>query len=101
MARRPPGSAFKPFVYAAALETAVGGYGPVLTPSSVVEDAPTVFSFANQTYEPDNYKHGFHGTVTFRQALARSMNIAAVKVGEMAGFDRVVGLAKRAGMNED
>jgi penicillin-binding protein 1B len=101
VSRRPPGSAFKPFVYAAALSSAVEGYGPVFTPSSVVLDQPTVFRFANQTYSPDNFKHGFHGTVTYKQALAKSMNVAAVKVGELVGFDKVVALAKRAGMNED
>jgi penicillin-binding protein 1B len=101
LAHRPPGSAFKPFVYAAALDTAVQGYGTVLTPSSVVDDTPTVFSFSNQTYAPDNYKHGFHGTVTLKQALAKSMNVAAVRVGELVGFDKVVALAKGAGMNED
>jgi penicillin-binding protein 1B len=101
LARRPPGSAFKPFVYAAALNTAVEPSEHVYTEASTVVDVPTTFRFANQTYSPDNFEHQFHGTVTFRQALAKSMNVAAVRVGQMVGFDQVVALAKRAGMNEN
>ncbi len=100
-AKRPPGSVFKPFVYAAALNSAVNGAEKVYTPESIVSDVPTTFEFDNQTYSPSNYKQEFHGTVTFRSALAKSMNVAAVKVGQMAGYDNVVALAKEAGMNED
>ena len=100
-AERPPGSVFKPFVYAAALNTAVDGGEHVYTPASMVNDVPTTFSYDNQTYNPSNFKHEFHGAVTFRQALAKSMNVAAVKVGEMVGFDSVVALARQAGMNGD
>lgn len=101
LAHRPPGSVFKPFVYAAALNTAIEGGEHVLTPASMVDDSPTTFHFDNQTYKPNDFKHEYHGMVTFRQALAKSMNVAAVKVGEMAGFDSVVSLARQAGMEED
>ena len=101
MAKRPPGSVFKPFVYAAAMNTAVDGAEHVFTPASMVNDVPTTFHYDNQTYTPGNFKHEFHGTVTFRNALAKSMNVAAVKVAEMIGYDTVVALAKQAGMNED
>ncbi len=100
-AERPPGSVFKPFVYAAALNSAVNGGEHVFTPASVVNDVPTTFTYDNQTYNPSNFKHEFHGAVTFRQALAKSMNVAAVKVGEMVGYDAVVALARQAGMNGD
>ena len=50
-------------------------------------DEPTTFWYDNKPYEPSNFKHEFHGTVTLRQALAKSMNVATVKVGEMVGFD--------------
>ncbi len=101
LSKRPPGSVFKPFVYAAALNSAVDGDGPVLTPASTVDDVPTTFYYDGQTYNPGNFKEEFHGTVTFREALAKSMNVAAVKVGEMIGFDPVVALAREAGMNDD
>ncbi len=101
LAKRPPGSVFKPFVYATALSTAVNPSPKVFTQSSTVTDAPTVFRYANQTYSPDNFEHQFYGQVTFRLALAKSLNVATVRVGEMVGFDAVVALAKRAGMNED
>ncbi|MGI8743761.1 MAG: PBP1A family penicillin-binding protein [Bryobacteraceae bacterium] len=100
LAKRPPGSVFKPFVYAAALNTAVEYSPKVFTPSSTVLDAPATFKYENQTYSPGNFEHQFHGQVTFRQALAKSMNVAAVRVGQMVGYDAVVALAKRAGMNE-
>ena len=101
LAKRPPGSSFKPFVYAAAMNTAFSGGGQILTPASTVVDAPTTFQFDRKTYAPDNFEHQFHGTVTFRQALAKSMNVAAVQVGQMVGYGAVVALAKRAGMQED
>ncbi len=101
LAHRPPGSVFKPFVYAAALNMAVNGSEHAVSPASTVSDEPTVFQFDNQTYKPSNFKHEFHGVVTLRQALAKSMNVAAVKVGQTAGFDSVVALARLAGMNED
>ena len=101
LAKRPPGSVFKPFVYAAALNTAVESAPKVFTPSSTVMDAPTTFQYESQSYAPDNFEHQFHGQVTFRQALAKSMNVAAVRVGEMVGYKSVVSLAKRAGLNEN
>jgi penicillin-binding protein 1B len=100
-AKRPPGSVFKPFVYTAALNTGVVGGDPVLTQASIVDDSPTTFGDGNQTYSPANFKHEFMGQVTLRQALAHSLNVAAVKVGEMAGFQNVVAIARQAGMNED
>lgn len=99
LARRQPGSAFKPFVYAAALETPLRGDRPVLTPASIVVDEPTTFWFDNRAYTPANFKQEFHGEVTLRDALAKSMNVATVKVAELVGYDRVEELAQRAGMN--
>jgi len=101
LSKRPPGSAFKPFVYAAALNTAVVGGNPVLTPASTVADSPATFEYDKQVYSPSNFKHEFMGTVTLRQALAHSLNVATVKVGQMVGFVNVVALARAAGMNED
>jgi penicillin-binding protein 1B len=101
LAKRQPGSIFKPFVYTAALNTAIEGGSHILTAGTTVLDEPTTFWYDNKPYEPSNFKHEFHGTVTLRQALAKSMNVATVKVGEMVGFDAVVDLAKKAGLNYD
>ncbi len=99
LAKRQPGSIFKPFVYAAAMDTAVEGGARVLTPSSMVLDQPTTFWFDGKPYEPNNFEHKFYGDVTLRYALAHSLNVATVKVAEMVGYEAVVDMANRAGMN--
>ena len=101
IAKRQPGSIFKPFVYTAALNTAIEGGTRILTAGTTVVDEPTTFWYDNKPYEPNNFKHEFYGTVTFRQALAKSMNVATVKVAEMVGYDAVVAMAKKAGLNYD
>ena len=99
LARRQPGSIFKPFVYAAALRTALeGSVSPPLTPVTQVADEPTTFWYDGKPYEPNNFKQEFHGTVTLRQALARSMNIPTVKFAEMAGYEEVAALARDVGL---
>ena len=99
LSKRQPGSIFKPFVYTAAMNTAIEGGPHILTAGTTVIDEPTTFWYNNRPYAPSNFKHEFYGTVTLRQALAHSMNVATVKVGEMVGFDSVVALAKQAGLN--
>jgi len=97
-AKRPTGSIFKPFVYAAAMNTAVTGTNPVFTPSSMVEDQPTTFAYGDQIYEPRNYKEEYHGQVTARYALAMSLNNATVALAQQVGYDKVAELAKSAGV---
>ncbi|HTS60072.1 MAG TPA: PBP1A family penicillin-binding protein [Terriglobales bacterium] len=97
-AKRPTGSIFKPFVYAAAMNTAVTGTNPVFTPSSMVEDQPTTFAYGDQIYEPRNYKEEYHGQVTARYALAMSLNNATVALAQEVGYDKVAELAKLAGV---
>ena len=99
LAKRQPGSIFKPFVYAAALDTAVDGSPRVFTASTMVVDQPTIFWFDQKSYTPANFKNEYHGTVTLREALAHSLNNATVKLAEMVGYDKVVEMANRAGMN--
>jgi penicillin-binding protein 1B len=99
LAKRQPGSIFKPFVYAAALDTAVEGAPRVFTASTTVLDQPTIFWFDEKSYTPANFKNEYHGTVTLREALAHSLNNATVKLAEMVGYDKVVEMANRAGMN--
>ncbi len=99
VAKRPTGSIFKPFVYAAALNTALDGSPAVITPASTVTDAPSTFAYGDQIYEPRNYKEEYHGDVTLRYALAMSLNNATVKVAEEVGYDKVADLAKSAGIS--
>ncbi|MBZ5646216.1 MAG: PBP1A family penicillin-binding protein [Acidobacteriia bacterium] len=98
VARRPTGSIFKPFVYGAAINTALTNPEGAFTPASMVDDSPTTFSFGDQIYEPRNYKEEYHGPVTARYALAQSLNNATVKVAEMAGYENVAALANAAGI---
>jgi len=98
VAKRPTGSVFKPFVYAAAMNTALDGGNPLITPTSMIEDQPTTFSYGDQIYEPRNYKEEYHGEVTTRYALALSLNNATVKLAEQVGYDKVADLAKGAGI---
>ena len=98
LSKRPTGSIFKPFVYAAAMNTAVDGSPTVITPASTVPDQPTTFSYGDQIYEPRNYKEEYHGDVTLRYALALSLNNATVKLAEEVGYDKVADLARSAGI---
>ncbi|HEX9118732.1 MAG TPA: PBP1A family penicillin-binding protein, partial [Anaerolineae bacterium] len=98
LAKRPTGSIFKPFVYATAVNTAIDGSNPVLTPASTVPDQPSTFAYGDQIYEPRNYKEEYHGDVTLRYALALSLNNATVKVAEEVGYEKVADLAHTAGI---
>ena len=101
LAKRPPGSIFKPFVYAAAMNTAIAGGSRTLTPATTVVDEPTTFWYDGKPYEPGNFEKDFRGVVTLRQALAHSLNVATIKVAEMVGYGAVVSLAHKAGINEE
>ena len=96
-ARRQPGSIFKPFVYLAAFEAAADGLVD-LTPASIVIDEPTTFPTSEGDYTPSNYQDEYDGPVTLRRALAMSRNVAAIKVAETVGYDRVADLWKRVGV---
>ncbi|MDQ3070545.1 MAG: PBP1A family penicillin-binding protein, partial [Acidobacteriota bacterium] len=96
-ARRQPGSVFKPFVYLAAFERGLQEGRTDLTPASTVLDEPTTFMFDGKEYAPTNYGDEYDGVVTFRRALAMSRNVAAVKVAEAAGLDRVAGIWQAIG----
>lgn len=98
LAKRQPGSSFKPFVYAAALNSAVERKGNIITAATAVVDEPTTFTFNKQTYQPANYHDSYHGMVTMRQALAQSMNIPTIKIAEMVGYQKVANLARAAGI---
>jgi penicillin-binding protein 1B len=100
IAKRPTGSIFKPFVYAAAMNSALTAQGsdPVFTQVSLIDDTPTTFEFDGKVYDPHNYKNEYHGQVTARYALQMSLNNATVKMAEMVGYDKVAELARNAGI---
>ncbi len=119
-AKRPTGSIFKPFVYAAAINTDITGakltpvavdapeggeqqpgitIDGVFTPASLIDDSPVSIAYGEDVYEPRNYKQEYHGEVTARYALAESLNNATVRVGQAVGFDKVASLAKAAGVS--
>lgn len=87
VAKRQPGSAFKPFVYLAAIERG-------LTPDTVREDAP----LSLKGWNPENYSRDYRGAVTLRDALALSLNTVAVRVGMEVGPKTVVQTAQRLGI---
>jgi penicillin-binding protein 1B len=97
MARRQPGSAFKPFVYLAAFEQTAAGTTH-LTPATIVADEPTTFMFEEKPYDPANYQGEYDGPVTLRRALALSRNVVAIKVAEATGYPNVAGLWQRVGL---
>lgn len=101
LAKRQPGSSFKPFVYAAALSSAVDGSQPLVTPATILMDEPTTFEFDNKVYEPRNYKEEYRGPVTLREGLAYSLNCATVSLAQMIGYQKVKDLAVAAGINRD
>ncbi|MGR3541104.1 MAG: transglycosylase domain-containing protein [Hasllibacter sp.] len=95
MARRQPGSAFKPFVYAAALDL---GYP---ADSTVVDEPITISIPGSGAYTPRNYDGRFHGRVTLTEALAQSYNIPAVRVFEEVGREAVAQIARDFGLDTD
>jgi penicillin-binding protein 1B len=95
LARRQPGSAFKPFVYLAALRPR--GEAPPLTAASLVDDAPITLAVGRDTWSPRNYDDRYEGRVTVRRALEQSLNAATVRVAESAGLPVVVETARALG----
>ncbi len=94
-ARRQPGSAFKPFVYAAAFDRG-------LTPSTIINDAPVSYSLLidgkRTEWSPENYDRKFRGQTTLRYGLEHSINVVAVKLIERIGVDPVIELARNLGI---
>jgi penicillin-binding protein 1A len=90
-AHRQPGSAFKPFVYAAALMSG-------MTPATEVDDEPVDVAIGNRTWSPQNYEGEYLGRTTLRTALAHSANAATVRVSRTIGEPRIVEVAHRSGI---
>ncbi len=100
LSKRPPGSVFKPFVYAAALDSAISGGSAVYTLANTVDDGATTFWFSGKPYQPANFRGEHFGVMTLRQALAKSDNVAAVHVAQEVGYGKVVAMARRFGLND-
>jgi penicillin-binding protein 1A len=90
-ARRQPGSAFKPFVYAAAI---AAGYSP----ASEVDDDPVTVQMGRDIWQPANYNNEYNGRLTFARALLLSANSATVRVSRAIGEPQVIAAARRNGI---
>src|SRR5438105_6916413 len=92
-AKRQPGSAFKPFIYIAALEAG-------FTPATRIEDSPVSYDAGanGKPWEPENYDRVFRGPTTLQQAIEESVNVVTVKLQERIGIGKTVQVARRLGI---
>ncbi len=100
---RPTGSIFKPFVYAAAFNTAVQGtmlegQTKLFSPVTMLSDAEATYDVGGQEYTPKDFQDEYYGEMTARYALMRSDNRATISLAAMVGFDQVAALARDAGV---
>ncbi|HMC56864.1 MAG TPA: PBP1A family penicillin-binding protein [Gemmatimonadaceae bacterium] len=93
-AKRQPGSAFKPFVYAAALASGI-------SPATLVDDEPVEVMIGNTPWIPANYDDNYQGTTTVRRALMFSANAATVRISRVVGEQRVIQAARNNGITSD
>ena len=95
-AKRQPGSAFKPFVYAAALENG-------FTPSTLVLDAPFVMEQGEglKTWKPENYGKQFYGPSTLRTGIEKSRNLMTVRVAQKVGLNQISNITNSFGIYND
>ena len=95
-ALRQPGSAFKPFIYALALEN---GY----TPSTLILDAPLVLKqgYDLKMWKPENYGKKFYGPSTLRMGLEKSRNLMTVRIAQDLGLKKIVNFTKQLGIYDD
>jgi len=95
-AKRQPGSAFKPFVYAAALENG-------FTPSTLILDAPFVIDQGEglKTWKPENYGKKFYGPSTLRTGIEKSRNLMTVRVAQKVGFEKISKIANKLEIYKD
>jgi membrane carboxypeptidase/penicillin-binding protein len=96
--RRQPGSAFKPFVYATALDSYFSGVRPIVTAATLVRDEPDTFQTNLGPWAPKNYENAYAGQVTVARALARSLNVATVRVSQIVGIPKIVDMARGMGI---
>jgi penicillin-binding protein 1B len=98
-AQRQPGSVFKPFVYAAAINSAYESNSRLMTAATIFKDEKKVFTFGNDTYAPNNYGDTFSNKeTTLRDALVKSKNTITVELGMELNIGKVMNLAHKAGL---
>jgi penicillin-binding protein 1A len=90
-AKRQPGSAFKPFVYLAALDKR-------LSPGTIMDDSPITFNTLEGPYSPQNYNRKFEGKMPLRRALERSINVIAIRLVDLVTPESVVEATKKFGI---
>ena len=95
-AKRQPGSAFKPFIYALALEN---NY----TPSSLILDAPIVLDQGEdlKMWKPENYGKKFYGLSTLRSGVEKSRNLMTVRISQELGIDKIINFSKKLNIYEN
>jgi penicillin-binding protein 1A len=93
-ALRQVGSAFKPFVYTAAIDQGA-------SPDDTILDAPVVFQAASGPYSPHNYDERYEGVITLRRALAQSRNIPALKLADSLGMKSIIDYTHRFGITSN
>jgi penicillin-binding protein 1B len=103
VAKRPTGSVFKPFVYAAAYDTTIAGtilpgQDKPFSAVTMLNDEQTTYEVGDQEYSPRNYKDDYHGQVTAIYALAHSLNNATIALASEVGFENVAALGREAGI---
>jgi len=103
VSKRPTGSIFKPFVYAAAFNTSLegatlSGQTKPFSQVTMLSDEQTTYDVGGQEYTPRNYEGVYHDQVTARYALQQSLNNATIGLAALVGFDRVAYLARAAGV---
>jgi penicillin-binding protein 1A len=91
-ARRQTGSAFKPIVYASALDKG-------FTPASIIVDSPIVFEWGDNKWKPKNFEGKFSGPTTLRSALTHSVNIVTVKIAQEVGIEYIRDYAQKLGIS--
>ena len=92
MAHRQAGSTLKPFLYALAFEQRL------LTPATLIDDAPVDLAVAGGIFQPRNYDSTFHGPVSVRTALGSSLNVPAVRAIDLVGIDRFASTLRELGI---
>jgi penicillin-binding protein 1A len=94
-AKRQPGSAFKPVIYAAAMDNG-------FTPASIINDEPVTYMGGPKgEWSPENYDHKYYGPTRLREALAYSRNVVTVKLVDAIGIDSVINFARNLGFQDD
>ena len=101
LAKRQPGSAFKPFVYLTALDKSLNNYKPART-TTLLADEPRSFEIVGApTWYPKNYDDKYRGDVTLREALIHSLNLPTINLAEKVGIDSIVKTAELFGFGKN